>query len=91
MTNVMTDYPIVKFPYLCGNVPDSPAFAGFIPQLIRQGYSSKKLGLLLGNSMVVTRTLFTIVTSPYHVCWGCSPNVTHNITHSLYEHITNLS
>ena len=31
----MTDFPIVKFPYLSRNIPESPAYGVFISQLIR--------------------------------------------------------
>ena len=35
MTNVMTDLPIVNFPYISSNIPESPAYGVFVSQSIR--------------------------------------------------------
>ena len=28
------DFPVVNFPFLCGNIPASPAYGGFVSQLV---------------------------------------------------------
>ena len=32
MTSVMTDFHIVNFPYVCSNIPYSPAYGVFVSQ-----------------------------------------------------------
>ena len=32
MTSVMTDFPIVNFPYLSSIIPESPAYGVFVSQ-----------------------------------------------------------
>ena len=58
MTSVMTDFPIVNFPYLSSNIPESPAYGVFISQLIRYAQvCSKYENLLFRGSILVSKLL----------------------------------
>ena len=77
------DFPIVNFPYLCSNIPESPAYGVFVSQLIRYA----RVGSIYEDflfrrsiletpdyfSMVVIQTLFTNLTPLCHINICCSP------------------
>ena len=52
------DFPIVKFPYLSRNIPESPAYGVFVSQLIRYAQvCSKYEDFLFRGSILVSKLL----------------------------------
>ena len=58
MTSAMTDFPIVNFPYLSSNIPESPIYGIFISMLIRCArVCSKYKDFLFRGSILVSKLL----------------------------------
>ena len=58
MASVMIDYPVVNFPYLNSNIPESPAYGVFVSQLIRYPrVCSKYENFLFRGSILVSKLL----------------------------------
>ena len=53
------NFPIVNFPFLCGNIPASPAYGVFVSQLIRYGRASSDYGSFLHRCKLLTNRLLT--------------------------------
>ena len=51
----MTDFPIVNFPYLSSNIPESPAYGVFVSQLIRYARVCSKF--LFRGSILISKLL----------------------------------
>ena len=75
------DFPIVNFPYLSSNIPESPAYGVFVSQLIRYArVCSKYEEFLLRGSILVSvikagifltetsRTFYGRHTDLVHIC-----------------------
>ena len=60
MTNVMTSISsIVNFPFLCSNIPASPAYGAFVSQLIRYGRACSHYRDFLQRSRLLANKLLT--------------------------------
>ena len=58
MTSVITDFPIVNFPYLSSNIPESHAYGVFVSHLIRYARVCLKYeDFLFRGSILVSKLL----------------------------------
>ena len=53
------NFSIVNFPFLCSNIPASPAYGVFISQLIRYGRACSHYGNFIQRSKLLTNKLLT--------------------------------
>ena len=58
------NFPIVNFPFLCGNIPASSAYGIYLSQLIRYSRSCGSYPDFLGRGLLLTRKL------PYQVVFS---------------------
>ena len=53
------NFPIVNFPFLCSNIPSSPAYGVYVSQLIRYARASNQYGSFLSRGVLLTNKLLT--------------------------------
>ena len=74
MTSVMTDFPIVNFPYLSSNIPESPAYGVFVSQLIRYARVCSKFSVqrIYSGFKVIEEGIFFTETSDFfsEILWS---------------------
>ena len=53
------NFPIFNFPFLCSNIPSSPAYGVYVSQLIRYARASNQYGSFLSMGVLLTNKLLT--------------------------------
>ena len=53
------NFPIVNFPFLCSNIPSSPAYGVYVSQLIRYARASNQYESFLTRGVLFTNKLLT--------------------------------
>ena len=59
MTNLMTDFPMVNFPYSGSNIPESPIYGVFVSQLMRYTWVCSKYEYFLFNDSVLVSVIYS--------------------------------
>ena len=72
MTSVMTDFPIIDFPYLIVDMLQSPAYGVLVSQLIRYARSKYEDFPFRGSILVSKLGIFFTETSDYfsEILWS---------------------